>query len=453
MNDIKKEPLKLFYPLSMFIQDKLLWKFKLFNSEKVDKNLKAIYVKDKVDAEKELYKSRKISFCLSVFILLNIFGFIISAANLLYDEGNLEYLIRPEYGEGSKEYDVEVKINGEVETVNLKVEEKKYTEEEILKLYDDSYEDVIKKLLGENSSQEEIIYPLDFISFYEDFNISWKISDTELIDFSGNIYNKELKENRIVYITAEFSLEDVTKEFETALIVLPYVEKTGKSLEERIQENLDKKNKVHSESVKLPESIDDKKVVFNNAKENPGLKFLFAGILFSILVFILYDKELEKRIKKRDSQMLMDYSDIVSKLTLLMGAGMTISLAWERIVKDYERKKDKNKKRYAFEEMKLANTKIKSGVSESIAYREFGKRCSLQCYLKLASLLEQNLVKGTSELRSLLEGEVREAFENRKSLAKIKGEEAGTKLLLPMIIMLGIVIIIIIIPAFMSMNL
>ena len=43
-------------------------------------------------------------------------------------------------------------------------------------------------------------------------------------------------------------------------------------------------------------------------------------------------------------------------------------------------------------------------------------------------------------MAALLEQEAEEAFEERKNSAKKLGEEAGTKLLFPMLLMLGIVI-------------
>jgi hypothetical protein len=46
-----------------------------------------------------------------------------------------------------------------------------------------------------------------------------------------------------------------------------------------------------------------------------------------------------------------------------------------------------------------------------------------------------------------LEQESETAFAERRLLAKRLGEEAGTKLLFPMIMMLGMVIVIIIVPA------
>ena len=45
-----------------------------------------------------------------------------------------------------------------------------------------------------------------------------------------------------------------------------------------------------------------------------------------------------------------------------------------------------------------------------------------------------------------------QSFENRKSTARRLGEEAGTKLLMPMIGMLAVVFVMVMVPAFMSMQ-
>ena len=42
------------------------------------------------------------------------------------------------------------------------------------------------------------------------------------------------------------------------------------------------------------------------------------------------------------------------------------------------------------------------------------------------------------------------AFEQRKNLAKKLGEEAGTKLLLPLFLMLGVVMVMMVVPAFLA---
>ena len=53
-----------------------------------------------------------------------------------------------------------------------------------------------------------------------------------------------------------------------------------------------------------------------------------------------------------------------------------------------------------------------------------------------------------SEIRNIAFTE----FEERKDFAKKLGEEAGTKMLAPMFLMLGVVLVIIVVPAFFSVQ-
>ena len=156
--------------------------------------------------------------------------------------------------------------------------------------------------------------------------------------------------------------------------------------------------------------------------------------------------------KKREQQLLLDYSEVVSKLVVYIGAGLTLRNSWERIVAGYDAgvKEGKRGVRPVYEEMMKTVSQLSSGVSESRAFGEFGRRCGLQSYLKLSALLEQSQKNGSRQLRQSLELEMISAFEQRKNLAKKLGEEAGTKLLIPLLLMLGVVMAMIVLPAFLS---
>ena len=41
--------------------------------------------------------------------------------------------------------------------------------------------------------------------------------------------------------------------------------------------------------------------------------------------------------KTEENQLLLDYPEVVSKLMIFLGAGMTVRTAWERIARDYRR--------------------------------------------------------------------------------------------------------------------
>ena len=90
---------------------------------------------------------------------------------------------------------------------------------------------------------------------------------------------------------------------------------------------------------------------------------------------------------------------------------------------------------------------MKDGVSETKAIERFGKRCRLLPYMRFASVVSQNIRKGAEGILSILEGDSLEALEQRKARALAEGEKAGTKLLFPMMLMLGMVMILVIVPA------
>ena len=110
----------------------------------------------------------------------------------------------------------------------------------------------------------------------------------------------------------------------------------------------------------------------------------------------------------------------------------------------FAREKDKKKK----EEDMIKE--MSEGKGEISAYEDFAVRCNLPKYRKFISLIEQTLAKGKSDIGILLQKEAQDAFEERKAIAKTAGEKAGTKLLLPMFMMLFIVLMMIMIPAFFS---
>ena len=58
---------------------------------------------------------------------------------------------------------------------------------------------------------------------------------------------------------------------------------------------------------------------------------------------------------------------------------------------------------------------MQRGVPEIQAYSEFGNRCRVLPYRKLAGILEQNVKNGSKSLTPVLEAEMEAAFEQRKT--------------------------------------
>lgn len=178
---------------------------------------------------------------------------------------------------------------------------------------------------------------------------------------------------------------------------------------------------------------------------------VLAVLLALIVCWWKIERPKEER-KKRERQMMADYPDIIAKLTVLTGAGLSLPQAWIRLAADYEAKRQKTSPRWAYEEMVVTGRQIQNGVSPGRAFGEFGRRVGLHVYIKLGNLLEQNMKKGTKGLGDMLQAEAYQAFEERKHQVRRVGEEISTKLLVPMFMMFGVVLVVIIIPALLSIS-
>ena len=449
--DKKEHPLKFLYPAAAFLYKKAAGIFKLKPKRKITEIMKRLYVKENVKEELFLYTVKKYATILGILLGVSILGLLICLSHQSVEY--IQTLNRNSYGNGETSYSLDAHYKGEDETVEIGIDEIKYTEDEINEKFEKDYEEIKKEMLGENESEEHVNKPVNLISSYDGISISWEIEDPKVLDYNGEI-SEDVKEDDEILLNlyATFTIDDVSKVYTMPIVVSGTTKTDNQKLAEEIKENIDENNSAYEGEVKLPETLDGEEISFSESTENNAHIFLILGILAVFLIAFSYDKTLEKELKKRKEEMLIDFTEIVSKLSLLYEAGMSILMAWEKIVVDYE-KKNKGKSRFAYQEMKLTLEKIKSGTSEREAYAEFGNRCGLHPYIKLGNILEQNLTKGTKGMKVLLKQEVEDAFEERKRLAKKKGEEASTKLLFPMIIMLVIVIVIIAVPALLTMQL
>ena len=127
---------------------------------------------------------------------------------------------------------------------------------------------------------------------------------------------------------------------------------------------------------------------------------------------------------------------------------MSVPNALEKMTEDYLARRERGgRKRYAYEEMAVAVRETNSGIPQAQAYERLGKRCRLMPYRKLAGLLAQAVRMGNKRLAAQMKEEVSEALEERRQRARKAGEEAGTKMLGPMMLLLAVTVLIVLFPA------
>lgn len=423
---------------------------------RLEKNLKLLNPSKPEKQQAKEFCVRQYSVMLLVLFAGNILSLCValsSRTDKLLQEGN--YINRRGYGQGDIEVALLAEVEGrETESILYTVNEQKYTDEEIRMLYQEAAERLPEIILGNNQSMEAVTEDLNLVTAIEGypFKIEWESSSYSLIHTDGAVNNKELEKAEIVTLRAYFRYDGMEFEQIFPVQIQPEVLTEEELFLQSIEASLEEQNQASrtGSAMILPDYIENKNVIWKEViQDNSGYFFLLICAA-SILIFFSKSKDVEKDLEKRKKELLIDYPEVISKLTLYMGAGMTIRRAFFKMGEDYKRKEASNKKRYAYEEILLLVNELQSGISETEAYVHLGKRCQLQPYMKLSALLSQNLRKGSNDLLMMLRQEAAGAFEERKNTARKLGEEAGTKLLMPMMMMLCIVMVIIMFPAFCS---
>lgn len=164
------------------------------------------------------------------------------------------------------------------------------------------------------------------------------------------------------------------------------------------------------------------------------------AVLTAIVLIIYLDYDVKNSVEKKREEILSDYPDVLSKLTLLINAGMVVREAWNQVAYTADRA--------LYKEMQTTSQEMNNGVSELDAYYNFSQRCGVKEIKKFASMLSQNVQKGGSELTESLKQMNKESWEEKKHRAKRKGETAGSKLMIPMMIMFVGILIMVVVPIF-----
>lgn len=166
----------------------------------------------------------------------------------------------------------------------------------------------------------------------------------------------------------------------------------------------------------------------------------FVLVFFAAFAYYYFGIVTTRLIEKRTAEMMGEFSEIVSKLALLTNAGMILKEAWELTAFDGDSS--------LYKEMQIAVNDMRNGMAELDAYHSFGKRCMVPEIKKFASTIVQGLTRGNSELTIALQNQSKEVWLSKQHQVKGESEKAGTKLLLPMMLMFVGILIMILIPIF-----
>ncbi len=376
-----------------------------------------------------------------------------TAQFLMKDQKFLSEIARSEKSGKKQLIELDAESAGDRRSLQIEVLPQEYSENELKDLCKSMWNILEKEIPAENHSLDYVTKDLFFPEKFENypFTIRWKSSKPELLSETGKIGQGINREGTLIEVCAHISVEGQNFEEEHLFYVHLFPSNDKECYWKRLEETMKGvEESTRSKDVYvLPENFEGNKIRFYKKKENTDSILFFFTVIGTVAIHSAQKHEKEKLKKQKSEAIEREYPEMVSRMAMLIGAGMTVSGSFQRIAEDYAKRRENNRKPL-YEELLKTCREIESGVSEKAAYRSMGARCGSPCVMRFTALLIQFTKSGGYGLKAALQEETDKAFAERKERAKRLGEEAGTKLLVPMVCMLLLVMVIVMVPAFTS---
>lgn len=358
-------------------------------------------------------------------------------------------------GDGAREVTLTLEAEGILEDYEYSVDvpTRKLSGQEVEALFEEAQREIDSTFFREGEDPDRVtveVYPKD--SYAEGLvSAEWSYDNYRFLDTEGKVREDQIGEaGELLYVEAELSCEGEEMLYGFFIHIYPGEKSDAEKLLQGISEEIARQTELPGNTaISLPGEMEGVALSWGEEKEHTALKIVGLELAILVLLPFLKRERRKKAREMRDREFLLAYPDLVSKLTVLVGCGMPIKQAWNRISAPKSGKGPKDAKwiQPLQEEMLVTMRAMEGGESERTAYQNFAERIGLRSYYRLIRILIQNLEKGSAGLCRQLQRESETAFAERTMLARKLGEEASTKMIFPLIMMMGIVMVIVIAPA------
>ncbi len=394
---------------------------------------------------------KRITIILAALSAASLAAAFIYEANL--SNNKVTFIKKNDVGEGNVNKKVVAKTDDENIELEIDVPEMAYTEDEAIGILENEIKNIKNSILGENKSFTQIQYDMTLPNYGQNENVSieWYSSDPDLISSSGEIKDDADENGRDTTLTAILRLGEYERRYEQRIVV--YQRAATGNLKNDIEEAVKRANKENdSDKYFLPQKAGDEELSWYESGENNAPYVSIFVLVFGVFVVWADRKRSEDKERSRIESLRKEYSELISRLVLLLYAGQTMRMAFFSIADSYSKaiKQGGMQRNEAFEEILITCRQMKSGTTEVKAYENLADRCALPCYRTLSTLLIQNQKRGSKGMIRNLELEVMNEFAEKKRMVKNAGELASMKLMIPLGMMLLIVLALMMIPAFFS---
>ncbi len=166
-----------------------------------------------------------------------------------------------------------------------------------------------------------------------------------------------------------------------------------------------------------------------------GVAFSLFSIVAGLLVGKNYLDEPRKRVEERADDCIIEFPNLVTKIALLLNAGVTLREAWFLAAKSSQ-----GALRDLLEE---SCTMMENGKSDYDAISSFAAASGSEEMRKFSMSIIQSMEKGNAELSRIMMQQATELWSLKKQRLLQRGEKAATKLVIPISLMfVGVIIVV-----------
>lgn len=410
---------------------------------------------------------------IGVIILLFVTNMVSFYLTFVNDSGDI-VIEKEGYNGNEKQIGLLLEKENTTEMVTLNVRPRRLTKDQQEQKMQEAFAYIDGHLRGQNDTLLRVTKDLEFSLDYEKypFDVEFQTEDYALIDGEGRVKNKreelmalgygqrELETGITTQVKVVLWYGEESRQQIYEMVVFPREESSLQEQFSEVKEQINNKESraLYEEQFILPANINGVQLTRTDENHVSSFHVLVIGIIIAGLLLLREREAAKNQEKKREEMLKRSFPWFVNELALLLGAGMQVKNIFAMLIEEYERNregqrmKQRDYREVLIGELKYARQSLALGISEEQVYYQLGRRLKLPCYIKLMTLLEQNVKRGTMGLTAIFEQEELNALEERKNLARRYGEEAGTKLLGPMILLLIVIMLMIMIPAFLSFS-
>lgn len=405
----------------------------------------------------DFWKQHKISILAG--LLFGILTLVLVVLQNGQNQNEIRWVTRGVEGSGAEQklftYQTE---HGNEQEVEIEVQAVQRSEKAVRKLLDEAVQEWEKQYLGENVAADQVYRKLSLPSTMKDdlVKVSYELDPADIVLEDGTIENEKVPINgQTVRLQAEFSCQECVRMEQCNLYVIQAPQGSDVWQQMQVKKKLQQAEAQNrtKDRFQLPVAVGNVKIQWKNTQSRDWIWMIVLGCVAVSGLELQKREKIRKKEKRRLACLQREYPLMVEQMAMLIGAGLSIRRAWERIVSTSgSMQKNGGHMPYLFQgEMHITSLEMQKGCGEKEAYERFGKRIGLESYRRLATILSRNLEKGTKNICEMLSAEAREAWEKRKSEAKKRGEEASMKLLFPMLCLFVLILLILLFPALCEM--